>query len=204
MTNTKKPKVNDKSSIGKESQPIDKQRSIMTKTELEHAYKLGLMRDCQIYGKSYPESKAYFKSKGFTLGHSQNTELKKELKSRQTAKDWFSKEALYVIEEDHMVSVERIRLVEDKIVTQLLKLIKDDDFETTISYDKYENVVKIRNYNLELLDKLTVRFESLQETKTKMFSATPLVQEMMEVHEQQQNESQITIPTKKEKEITNV
>ncbi|MCH7648864.1 MAG: hypothetical protein IIA83_09685 [Thaumarchaeota archaeon] len=34
--------------------------------------------------------------------------------------------------------------------------------------------------------RLIAEFRALQETKTKMFAATPLVQEMMEVHRRQE------------------
>ena len=133
--------------------------------------------------------------------------LRNELKSSKNAKNWFSKEALYIIEEDHMISVERIRTIEDKLVNEMLKLVKEDEFETSVSYSTDSSgVVKLRvkNYNLELLIKLTAQFQSLQETKTKMFSATPMVQEMMEVHARQQEESQAPpISAKREeKEIT--
>ena len=190
MTEDKKPKASKEIKSGNKSQNTETKHGKMTKAEVEHAYKLALTRDCQIYGKLLPEAKIYFKSKGFTLGHTQFTALRNELKSSKTAKDWFSKEALYIIEEDHMISVERIRTIENKLVNELHKIIKEDKFETDIVYDKYENVVKIRNYNMELLIKLTAQFQSLQETKTKMYSATPMVQEMMEVHRRQEEESQ--------------
>jgi len=133
----------------------------LTKTQIEHSYKLGLMRDCQIFGKGFTESKAYFKSKGYSLGRTQFTELRKELKSAKFAKDWFSKEALYVIEEDHMLSTERIRILENDLMAEYFKA-----------------------KGVELKLKIMSQFESIQNTKTKMFSATPLVQSLMEVHRQ--------------------
>jgi hypothetical protein len=140
-------------------------KAVLTKTELEHQYKLGLMRDCQIYGKSLKECKIYFAGKGYSLSKTQFTGLRNELKSQKSAKNWFSREALYVIEEDHMISVETGRAM----VTDLV--------------NEYWSAT-------ELDDKLSIvaRWESLQVTLTKMFSATPMVQELMEVHRRQEQE----------------
>ena len=135
------------------------------KKELIHDVKLSLMRDCQIYGKPFKEEQVYFKSKGYSLSQAQSTRLKQELHSPERVRNWFSKEALYVIEEDHMLSVERIRSMESDLVKE---------------YWNTDNVnVKIR---------IIAQFESLQLTKTKMFSATPLVQELLQVHRQQAEE----------------
>ena len=148
----------------------------LTKTQIEHYYKQELMRDCQIYGKGFAESKDYFKSKGFSLGRTQFTELKNELKSSKSAKDWFSKEALYLIEEDHMLSVERIRSMESDLVNE---------------YWNTDNV------NLKI--RIIAQFESLQMTKTKMFSCTPMVQEMLEAHRRQEDmENKAAEPEKTE------
>ena len=124
--------------------------------KIKHPYKLSLMRDCQMYGKGYEESKKYFKSNGFTLGSTQFTDLRNELKSAKSAKNWFSKEALYVIEYDHMLSVERIRSIESIIVAQIHKLMGEGDFDTKVHFDTTDKGVKqrIENYNLELLIKL--------------------------------------------------
>ena len=188
----------------KSHKPVTKHGG-MTKPAVEHAYKLSLMRECQIYGKLFPEAKEYFKSKGFTLGHTQFTHLRNELKSTKTAENWFSKEALYVIEEDHMLSVERLRKYEDKLVAISNDLIKDDDFETTVKYDTDKSgavKVRVRNYNTELYLKIISEFKSIQETKTKMFGATPLVQELMEVHRRQEEEHDApTQPVATTKEI---
>jgi len=132
--------------------------------KMKHPYKLSLMRDCQIFGKGYEESKKYFKSKGFTLGSTQFTDLRNELKSANHAKNWFSKEALFVIEEDHMLSIERIRSMESDLVNE---------------YWNTDNV------NLKI--RIIAQFESLQLTKTKMFSCTPMVQEMLEAHRRQED-----------------
>ncbi len=188
MTDKKKPKASKE--IKQKDQLAPTQRSRLTKTELEHIVKLALMKDSQIYGKSFHETKVYFESKGFSLSRSQFTALRTELKSAKNSKNWFSKEALFVIEEDHMLSVERIREL-DAAIYKHLKSLTDKE--------------KLTPQKLNLLERLTARFESLQKTKTQMFSATPLVQEMMEVHAQQQEESQAPpISAKREeKEITN-
>ena len=183
MTNTKKPKVNDKSNNAPHGL---KDGQKMTPKQIEHEYKLGLMRECRIYGKEYSECNVYFKDKGFSLGQTQFKQLRAELKNIKSSKNWFSREALYAIEDDHKLSVERIREIDEAVYKQL-KILMDKEPLSTIDVNS--------------LVKLTAQFQSIQETKTKMFSATPLVQEMMEVHEQQQNESQITTPTKVEKEV---
>ena len=141
------------------------------KKELIHEVKLSLMRDCEIYGKSFKEKQVYFKSKGYTLSQAQSTRLTQELHSPEKIRNWFSKEALYAIEDDHMLSVSRIRELDEAVYKQLKILI---DKGPLSSRDVYS------------LDKLAARFESLQLTKTKLFSATPLVQSLMEVHRQQE------------------
>ncbi len=170
----------------------------LSKSELEHKYKVELVRSCQIYGKSYKEAKSYFAAQGFTLGSTLWKKLRLELTTRKSAKEWFSKEALYVIEEDHMNSVERIRSIESIIVAQIHKLMGEGDFDTKVHFDTSDEGVRqrVENYNLELLIKLTATFESIQKTKTDMFSCTPMVQEMMEVRARQDQENEPASPPK--------
>ena len=173
-----------------------------SKGQLKRELKLELMRTCMIYGKSYEESKAYFKLKGFELGETVFTELRKELKSRNAAEGWFTNEALYVIEEDHQLSVERIRILEDRLLQEFEQL-------AATNFYKYENegtdnqvLVRNKTHDVNALIRVIAQFQSLQETKTKMFSATPLVQEVMEVHAQQEEEeAKVNIPEKKLKGI---
>lgn len=207
MAKSTKPKKPNDSQNDRKSQKVPTKHGGMTNKQIEHQYKLSLMRECQIYGKLYAETSEYFKSKGFTLGHTQFTELRNELKSSKSAKDWFSKEALYVIEEDHMVSVERMRLFENTLVNKTLKLINDDDFETKTTFITTDSGVtsRVKNYNFELYLKSMAEFRAIQETKTKMFSATPMVQEMLEIHRRREEEEQAYTkppePAKQEKEI---
>ena len=146
------------------------------KKELTHEVKLSLMRDCEIYRKPFKEEQVYFKSKGYSLSQAQSTRLKQELHSPERIRNWFSKEALYVIEEDHMLSVERIRSLEDKLLELFYTI-----------YSKTKKSIQ----EIHLLIKLTAEFRSLQETKSKMFSATPLVQELMEVHRRQEENEKL-------------
>jgi len=139
--------------------------NVLSKHELEHKYKLGLMRECQIYGKPLKECKIYFGDKGYSLSKTQFTALRNELKSRKSAKNWFSNEALFAMEESHMISVEAGRKMEADLV---------------LEYWECEDVnKKIR---------IVAQWESLQMTMTKMYSATPMVQELMEVHARQEVE----------------
>ena len=208
MTESKKSKPTEKSKNGAKSRKSPTKHGGMTNKELEHQYKLSLMRECMVYGKDYRETKSYFNDRGFTLGKTQFTELRTELRGVKSARNWFSSEALYMLEQDHMISVERIRKYEDKLVNISNRLIEEDDFETSVNYDTDKSGIvklRVRNYNTELFLKIISEFKSIQETKTKMFSATPLVQEMMEVHRQQEAEKDIvTQPAKTEKEIKNV
>ncbi len=158
------------------------------KKELIHEVKLSLMRDCEIYGKSFKEEQVYFKSKGYSLSQAQSTRLKQKLKSAQNSKEWFSKEALFVIEEDHMLSVERIRMIEDRLMQEF------EQVSSTSFYNNYDitkpnqKLTRNTNHDTDLFLKIIAQFESLQLTKTKMFSCTPMVQAMMEVHRKEEDE----------------
>lgn len=162
----------------------------LTKKKLEHQYKLALMRDCQIYGKTYEATQAYFKSKGFTLGTTQFTDLKNQLKETQNAKEWFSKEALFAIEEDHMLSVERIRMMENRLLEEFEQVAATTFYKYINAGTKEQELIKDKSHDANLLLRIIAQFQALQETKTKMFSATPLVQEVMEVHARQEEETQ--------------
>jgi len=161
----------------------------MSKPQIEHAYKLSLMKDCNLYGKLYEASKLYFESKGFTLGTTQFTELRNELKSADNAKEWFSKEALFVIEEDHMLSVERIRMMENRLIAEFEQVSATNFYTYINAGTDQQEVIRNKAHDAHLLLRIIAQFQSLQETKTKMFSATPLVQELMEVHRQQEEEA---------------
>lgn len=189
------------------SKNVDKQRKRgtkhggMTKPQVEHAYKISLMKDCKLYGKMYEASRIYFESKGFTLGTTQFTELRNELKTADNAKEWFSKEALFVIEEDHMLSVERIRMMEDRLIMEFEQVSATNFYTYINAGTEQQEVIRNKAHDAHLLLRIIAQFQSLQETKTKMFSATPLVQELMEVHRQQEEEANKPETMKTEKEI---
>jgi len=158
------------------------------------------MRDCQIYGKSLEDSKLYFNSKGYSLSKSQATKLKKELKSVKNSKEWFSKEALFVIEDDHKLSVERIRVMEDRLMQEYEQVSSTSFYNNWDIQNPNQELTINKNHDANLLLKIIAQFQSLQESKTKMFSATPMVQELMAVHAQQEEEANNpTIPDKTEK-----
>lgn len=202
MTTKKKPNPTHHSKDGSKSQKTGTKHGNMTKTQVEHAYKLSLMRDCQIYGKLLEASKLYFESKGFTLGHTQFTNLKNELKSADNAKAWFSKEALFVIEEDHMLSVERIRMMEDRLLQEFEQVAATNFYKYLNAGTKEQEVIRNKAHDGQFMLRLIAEFRALQEIKTKMFSATPFVQELMEVHrmheEEQSAPTRPPAPTKKE------
>lgn len=175
----------------------------LTKKQVEHAYKLSLMRECQIYGKSYEECKLYFESKGFSLGESQFFELRKELKSADNAKEWFSKEALYVIEEDHMLSVQRIRMMEDRILKEFEQVAATNFYKYLNAGTEEQEIIRNKAHDGHFLLRIIGEFRALQEIKTKMFSATPMVQELMEVHRRQEEEQNAPPqPVKTEKVVS--
>jgi len=162
------------------------------KASLKHKLKLELMRTCKIYGKSFEESKAYFKLKGFELGETTFTDLRTELKTRDSAQGWFSNEALFVIEEDHQLSVERIRMMEDRLLQEFEQLAATNYYTYKNKGTEQQELIRNKVHDVNALLRVIAQFQTLQETKTKMFSATPLVQEIMEVHARQEEESQKT------------
>lgn len=175
---------------GQDDQSSRTRTGKMTKPQIEHAYKLEIMRTCQIYGKDFETTKAYFKSKGYTLGRTQFTDLRNELKSRKIVKEWFSKEALYAMEEDHELSVERIRLIENRLMEEFEQVSATTYYKYVNAGSKEQELIKNKAHNVHDMLRIIAQFESLQSIKTKMFSATPLVQEIMEVHAQQEEEKE--------------
>ena len=170
-----------------------------TKATLKHKLKLELMRTCKIYGKNFEETKAYFGLKGFDIGETTFTDLRAELKTRDSAEGWFSNEALFVIEEDHQLSVERIRLMEDRLLQEFEQLAATNYYTYINQGTEEQALIRNKVHDVNALLRVIAQFQSLQETKTKMFSATPLVQEIMEVHARQEEESSTTKPTKQVK-----
>ena len=161
-----------------------------SKANLKHQNKLLLMRDCLLYGKSLEESQKYFETRGQKLSKSNAILLKKEQKSVHYAKDWFSKEALYHIEEDHKLSVERIRMMEERLMSEFEQVASTSFYLYVNSDEEEQQVIKNKAHDANLLMRMIAQFQSLQETKTKMFNATPMVQELMEVHARQEEEFQ--------------
>jgi len=200
MATKKKPKTTHQSKDGDKSQKSGTKHGEKTKPQLEHMVKLALMRDCNMYGKKYEAAEAYFQLKGFTLGRTQFTDLRNELKSADNAKEWFSKEALFVIEEDHMLSVERIRMLEDRIMEEFEQVAATNFYKYLNAGTDEQEIIRNKAHDGQFMLRLVAQFQSLQETKTKMFSATPLVQELMEVHRMHEEEHNTPEPTKPEKE----
>lgn len=198
MATKKKPKPTHKSKDGDKSRKSLTKHGGKTKPQLEHMVKLGLMKDCQMFGKRYDASRLYFESKGFTLGTTQFTDLRNELKSADNAKEWFSKEALFVIEEDHMLSVERIRMLEDRIMEEFEQVAATNFYKYLNANTDEQEIIRNKAHDGQFMLRLVAQFQSLQETKTKMFSATPLVQELMEVHRMHEEEHNAPEPVKSE------
>ncbi len=163
----------------------------ISKRQVEHQLKLEWMRSCMIYGKSYEECELYFKSKGFKLGRTQFTDLRNELKSAKNAKEWFSKEALFVIEEDHMLSVERIRMLEDRLMLEFEQVSSTPFYSNWDTAKSPQKLTRNKNHDGNFMLRLIAEFRAHEETKTKMFSATPLVQELMEVHRRQEENEKL-------------
>ena len=184
MPDTEKPKSPNNPKVGSKPRKPKPQN----KANLKHQLKLELMRNCMIYGKSYEESQAYFKLKGFELSETTYTDLRKELRTRNQAQGWFSNEALYVIEEDHQLSVERIRVMEDRLLQEFEQLSATNYYKYINQGTEQQELIKNKAHDVHALLRVIAQFQSLQETKTKMFSATPLVQEIMEVHARQEEE----------------
>jgi len=203
MPTKKKPNPTNKSTIGDKSRKALTKHGGKTKPQLEHMVKLGLMKDSQMFGKKYDATKLYFESKGFTLGNTQFTDLRNELKSADNAKEWFSKEALFVIEEDHMLSVERIRMLEDRLMQEFEQVAATNFYKYLNEGTEEQEIIRNKSHDGQFLLRIVAQFQSLQETKTKMFSATPLVQELMEVHRQQEEERETPSyqPKEEKKEI---
>ena len=177
------------------------------KNDLKKEAKLALMQVCIIYGKSYAASAAFFQSRGFELGETKYTELRNELLNRNNAKDWFSKEALFVIEQDHMLSVQRIKILEDRLMQEFEHVASTNFYKYLNAGTDEQELVRNKAHDANVLMRIIAQYQSLQETKTKMMSATPLVQEMMEVHAMRENEENIVTPLTKhgeEKVIPNV
>ena len=161
------------------------------KQEYLHKYKLSLMRECIIYGKSFKEAQILFKSRGMPLSQSQYTRLKQELMSAKLAKNWFSKEALFVIEEDHMPSVERIRALENRLMQEFEQVSSTPFYSNWDTAKSPQKLTRNKNHDGNFMLRLIAEFRAIQETKSKMFSATPLVQELMEVHRRQEENEKL-------------
>lgn len=148
----------------------------LTKKELFHELKIEYIRYCVIYNKTFKETQEFFKAKKISLSESTWRTLKLEIHNSKYAKNWFSKEALYVIEQDHMISVERIKIMDNQLFSEFITLQK--------TFDKTPE-------DIALLLSIVARYQAVQETKTKMFSATPMVQEMAEIRDRRESEDEL-------------
>lgn len=151
------------------------------KQEYLHEYKLLLIRECLMFGKSFKDTQIFFKSRGISQSQSQYTRLKNELKSDKISKEWFGKEIEYVIENDHRLSVERIRLVEDRLMQEFEQVSSTSYYENFHTAKSHQELKRNKNHDSGALIRLSSEIRAIQETKTKLFSATPFVQELMEV-----------------------
>ena len=129
-----------------------------TKGSLKHKLKLELMRTCKIYGKNFEESKSYFKLKGFELGETTFTDLRNELKSRNQAEGWFSNEALYVIEEDHQLSVERIRMMENRLLQEFEQLAATNYYTYVNQNTPQQALVRNKVHDVNALLRIIAQF----------------------------------------------
>jgi len=151
------------------------------KQEYLHNYKLLLMRECIMFGKSFKDTQIFFKSRGISLSQSQYTRLKNELKSDKISKEWFGKEIEYVIEDDHRTSVERIRAVENRMMQEFEQVSSTSFYENWHTAKSHQELKRNKNHDSNALIRLSSEIRAIQETKTSMFAATYLVQELIAV-----------------------
>ncbi len=181
---SKQPLSPDNTKIGSKVKKAEKK----TVAQINHDIKVELMRTCMIYGKSYETTLEYFKLKGYKLSKTTFVDLRKELTSHGAAQKWFSDEALFAMEEDHKLSIERIRMMENRLLEEFEQLAATSYYKYIKQEDEEKELIKNKAHDTNALIRVISQFQSLQETKNKMFSATPLVQEIMEVHARQEEE----------------
>ena len=155
------------------------------------------MRTCLIFGKHFQAAKQYFKANGLNLGETKFYDLKNELQSPKASEDWFSKEAIWVIQDDHKLSVERIRMLEDRLMEEFQQVASTSFYTYMNEGEEQKQLIQNEAHDAQLLLRIIAQFQSLQETKNKMYSATPLVQEIMEIQKRQEQEIELSYVTNK-------
>jgi len=126
------------------------------KQDVIRELKLALVRECQIWGKSYIETREYFKLQGYTLSRGNWHKMKNELASTRFAKEWFSREALNAMEHDHMISVERIRQMENRLLQDFENIAGTAYVSYADADEKTKTAIRQRSH---ILLKIIAQFE---------------------------------------------
>ena len=156
------------------------------KLELEH------VRHCILFGKKFKTGgEAYFIAQKMKIGASKFRDLKEEIQSEGAKREWFAKEALLVIEEDHQLSVERIRMMEDRLLQEFEQVASTSFYAYSNESENQQELIKNESHDAQLLLRIIAQFQSLQETKDKMYSATAMVQEMSEIQKRREEEEDL-------------
>lgn len=160
------------------------------KSTITHQKKLEIMRTCHIFRKSVDETIEYFQKRGYSISARTCARLKAELLAENYAEMWFSRDALEEIEKDHMLSWATIKMMEDRLVKEFEQVSSTPFYDYINEGTDKQKLVRNKSHDSDLMIRLVAQFESLQNTKTKMASATPLVAEVMEIHRRQTRENE--------------
>ncbi len=79
-------------------------------------------------------------------------------------------------------------MMEDRLLQEFEQLAATSYYKYINEGTDQQELIRNKTHDYSALLRVISQFQSLQETKTKMFSATPLVQEVMEVHARQEEE----------------
>jgi len=79
-------------------------------------------------------------------------------------------------------------MMEDRLLQEFEQLAATSFYKYINQGKPEQELIRNKAHDYSALIRVISQFQSLQETKTKMFSATPLVQEVMEVHARQEIE----------------
>ena len=158
-----------------------------TKAQIERKLKLEYTKECMFYGFKYPAAKNFFISKGINPpSRALYKQLKEKVRKDRNQSTWYSKDALLLMEEDHQKSIARAMLMEER-------LIADDDLLEEVQMDEdMKESQKQMFINIKSQARSTIykNWRELQDIKSKMFNATPLVTEIVEVHRRQMLEEE--------------
>lgn len=164
-----------------------------SKTELKILMKMEMLKYCLVWGYNENQTIAYFAERGVNLSHTNYYDLKREFNSDEATKGWYTEQAISAMEVTHKQSVEQLDELIKTTMAEIQQLQATPVYTQTVRKGQKEPQLSFNpNHDTLGLAKMMDTLTKLISTRDDMLAATPVVQAIMNKHNENQTKAMTT------------